>query len=236
MPITKNYQTPNGATNTHHVIARLSLHPKAEIVINHYLAAPQPGGQEPPINWQATYPLDLAELSGPDFVASAEAWLISPAGPLAGGVIAEVSTPVQQLRAELIATAARRRKELRKIYTHDFGDAPEVEEGQPAPEGIFGMVPFDADEASAGNINAVLTAALITSLPPEFVVTYKCQDDLYRAIPLGGFQAMALGMLGYVQSLHARESELINLIVAAGDDAEALMALAPAVMAFLAPS
>ena len=220
MPINKVTTAPNGAPIAYHVLQHLQITPQgAKATVNSYAGAPVPGVQNKVI-WQDAYALDPNEPSWS--LASAEIWLIAEAGRFAGGTLAPEATPIQQLRAELIATAARRRNELRNVYTHDFG-------------GELGEVAFDADPASASNINAILTAALLTSAPPEYLVNYKAHDNTYREIPLAAFQAMALGMLAFVQGLFDRESHLLDEIEAAGDDAEALMALAPVVMAFVAP-
>lgn len=222
MPINKSFPVETGASPTHHEIAKIEITPAGvRALVNSYLAAPI-SGTSPRINWQDTYAIDPAALAGPDLIGSAEAWLISPAGPFAGGTLVGVATPAAQLRAQLIALAATRRRELRKVYVHDG-------------------IPFDADEASASNILAKLTAPVLLAAAgypapsPADAFSYKCADDVYRTYTTDQFSLIGFGMLAYVQDLYTRERELIDLINAAAEDAEALAALVPIVKTFTRP-
>jgi hypothetical protein len=177
MPIQSTYTTPSGATPGFHKVTQINYHAgdeAASVTVNSWAteAAYNTGA---PLIWQQMHPLPLSALSS-EPVVSAEAYLVSSEGPLAGGtIIAPISDAEGMKIRQWAAVKAARDEALHGSFTID------------------GLGTFDATrDSQLLIIGSVVLAQLAIAGGKPFHVDWTLADN--SVISLDAMQMIAVGV------------------------------------------
>lgn len=187
---------PNGSSATHHYLDNLSI---TDTTVTATVSSRTAAGT---MCWQDRISLDPGALTG-DPYAAALTTLTGSDGYLAGGIVQDDPTPLDQLRATMLTRLARMRDDH---LTSGCQTA-------------FGRI--DTDLVSRQNISGAVSMATIARAAGEaFSIRWRMRDNQYVELDADEMIQVGVTVGQYISAVYAASFAAKDEIDAAGDVAE----------------
>lgn len=195
MHINQLLKASSGSIVSVHRLRRIEVSDGAiHAIINSYA-----DDEQEAVLWQDSYDLPADAISAAPFTATFN-WLVSDAGPFAGGALIEDPTTLE---------AARARAWVRIKYQRGAVE-------QAGCETSYGG--FDTTVSSLTKLNGAIAAA---SIVPDFAIDWTMADNSVATLDAAALQAVGLAVFAFVDAVHQR-SRVLRGFIDECEDIEAL--------------
>lgn len=187
--------TINGHETTVHRILRTEISDKAYVTLASYADANSASGA---ILFCGTYEIPFTSISGDNIVESIYNWLVSEAGPQAGGTIhADEDVLVHAKKVALASIATNRDLNI-------------------AGGAITALGQVDTDEVSLRNIlGSCQIAGMLKAMSQPFSIGWKYSDNVVRTLDADAMILMGMTVMQHVSACYTVSWSLKDAVTAA---------------------